>query len=117
MFDVGGGELILIVLAIIVLFGPKKIPEIAQMVGIGMRQFRAAQKEFTEQINTVKQEVNAQISDIDSSTKIDTNIKSETKPEENEKTEFSAPENSVKLPNNFKPITTNLHDDNGINLN
>jgi len=28
MFDIGGGELIVIILAVILLFGPKKIPEI-----------------------------------------------------------------------------------------
>ncbi len=48
MFDVGGGELLLIVVAILVLFGPKKIPEIASMIGQGMRKVRQAQDEFTQ---------------------------------------------------------------------
>ncbi len=64
MFDVGGGELILIVLAIIVLFGPKKIPEIAQMFGKGMQQFRKAQQELKDQISIVQTEVNRNINEI-----------------------------------------------------
>ncbi len=48
MFDVGGGELLLIVVAILVLFGPKKIPEVASMIGKGMRKVRQAQDEFTQ---------------------------------------------------------------------
>src|SRR5688500_16765405 len=51
MFDLGGGELLLIVLAVLVLFGPKKLPELAQSLGRGMREFKRAQREFTDQIN------------------------------------------------------------------
>lgn len=54
MFDVGGGELLLIILAIIVLFGPKKLPEIAQMVGKGMRQVKKAQAQFQSQITELQ---------------------------------------------------------------
>ena len=57
MFDVGGGELVLIVLAIILLFGPKKIPEMAQMIRKGMTQFYKAQNEIKEQINNIKSEI------------------------------------------------------------
>lgn len=58
MFDVGGPELILIVLAIIVLFGPKKMPEIAQMFAKGMRQVRKAQAQFQSQLNEIQSEIN-----------------------------------------------------------
>lgn len=57
MFDVGGGELMLILLAILLLFGPKKIPEFAQMVGKGLRQFRKAQEDLTQQIRDISAEV------------------------------------------------------------
>jgi|DewCreStandDraft_4_1066084.scaffolds.fasta_scaffold00054_59 TatA/E family protein of Tat protein translocase len=57
MFDVGGGELLLIVLAILLLFGPKKIPEIAKMFAKGMQQFRKAQSQFQSQINEIKNEI------------------------------------------------------------
>lgn len=52
MFDLGGGELLLILVAVLILFGPKKLPELAQGLGKGLRQFRQAQREFTDQINT-----------------------------------------------------------------
>jgi sec-independent protein translocase protein TatA len=53
MFDVGGGEILLIVLAILLLFGPRKIPEIASMVGNGMRKVRRAQDEFTSHLRDI----------------------------------------------------------------
>jgi len=57
MFDVGGGELILILLVILLLFGPKKIPEFAQQVGRGIRQFRRAQEDLTQQIRDISADV------------------------------------------------------------
>jgi len=56
MFDVGGGELLFILLAILLLFGPKKIPEVAQMIGKGIRQFRKAQEDLTQQIRDISTE-------------------------------------------------------------
>jgi sec-independent protein translocase protein TatA len=63
MFDVGGGELIVVLLFILLLFGPKKIPEFAQMVGKGLRKFRMAQEELTQQIRDISAE--AAINDDD----------------------------------------------------
>lgn len=57
MFDIGGGEFLFIVLAVIVLFGPKKIPEIAQMIGKGIRQFRQAQQDFTQHVRDISLDV------------------------------------------------------------
>ena len=57
MFDVGGGELILILLVILLLIGPKKIPEFAQQVGRGIRQFRKAQEDLTQQIRDISADV------------------------------------------------------------
>lgn len=63
MFDVGGGELVFIVLAILLLFGPKKIPEVAQMIGKGMREFRRAQDGLRAQIREVTAEIDDPFSD------------------------------------------------------
>jgi len=52
MFDIGSGELLLILIAVLVFFGPKKMPELARSVGRGMREFKRAQREFTDQINS-----------------------------------------------------------------
>jgi sec-independent protein translocase protein TatA len=64
MFDVGGGELLLIVLAVLLLFGPKKIPELMQALGKGMRQVRKAQAEFQSQINEIKTDIDKTVNII-----------------------------------------------------
>ncbi len=48
--NIGAGEIILIVLAILVLFGAKKIPELAQGIGKGMKEFKKALKDVEEDI-------------------------------------------------------------------
>lgn len=65
MFDIGGGELILIVLVVLILFGPKKIPEIAQMFGKGMSHVRKAQSQFRSQMNSIQNEMNSVVNDQD----------------------------------------------------
>ena len=42
MGDVGFGEILLIVFVIVIFFGAKKIPEIAQGLGKGIREFKKA---------------------------------------------------------------------------
>ena len=42
---IGAQELILILLVILLLFGAKKIPELAQVLGLGMSEFRKDMKE------------------------------------------------------------------------
>jgi len=50
MFGLGPWELLLIFLAILLLFGAKRLPEIAQGMGKGIREFRKAMKDTTEEI-------------------------------------------------------------------
>ena len=57
MFDVGGGELMLIVIAILLLFGPEKLPELARTFGKGMSHLRKAQTEFQRNVNAMADEV------------------------------------------------------------
>jgi sec-independent protein translocase protein TatA len=49
--NLGGGELFLILIIVLVLFGPKKIPEIAQGIGKGMREFKKALKDVEDDIS------------------------------------------------------------------
>lgn len=42
MFGLGSTELILIVLAIVLLFGAKKIPELMRGLGSGIKEFKKA---------------------------------------------------------------------------
>lgn len=57
MFDVGGGELLLIIIAVLLLFGPEKLPELARTFGKGMAQLRKAQTEFQRNVNAMTDEV------------------------------------------------------------
>ena len=50
MGHIGIPELILIVLAVIVLFGAKKLPEIGSALGKAIREFRKAGKEIEEEV-------------------------------------------------------------------
>ena len=52
----GFPELLLIGLVVLVLFGPKKIPEIAQGLGKGMNEFRKAMKEVQEKVEQAASE-------------------------------------------------------------
>ena len=52
MFEnIGGPELLLILLVIFVFFGAKKIPEIAKGLGQGIREFRKATRDIKEEVN------------------------------------------------------------------
>jgi TatA/E family protein of Tat protein translocase len=50
MGNLGAGEILLIVLVILILFGSKKIPELAQGIGKGMREFKKALNDVQEDI-------------------------------------------------------------------
>jgi TatA/E family protein of Tat protein translocase len=51
MFEnVGMGELLIILVVVLLLFGSKKIPEIAQGLGKGIREFKKSVKEVEDQI-------------------------------------------------------------------
>ena len=57
MFDIGGGELILILVVVLLLFGPKKIPEVMASVGKGIRQFKQAQNQLKEQLRDISADI------------------------------------------------------------
>jgi len=48
--NLGAGEILIIVLVILVLFGAKKIPELAQGIGKGMKEFKKALNDVQEDI-------------------------------------------------------------------
>jgi len=54
MFEnIGMGELLIILLVVLIFFGPKKIPEMAQGIGKGMREFKKAVKGVEDDLRTV----------------------------------------------------------------
>jgi sec-independent protein translocase protein TatA len=52
MGSLGPFELILIFLAVLLLFGAKRIPEIARGLGKGIKEFKTATKEITDEFKT-----------------------------------------------------------------
>jgi sec-independent protein translocase protein TatA len=54
MGSLGVTELMLILLVVLIFFGAKKIPELAQGLGKGIREFKKATKDIEEGIAEVK---------------------------------------------------------------
>jgi sec-independent protein translocase protein TatA len=62
LFDISGGEFLLIGVVILMLFGSKSIPELARGLGKGMREFRDATNQIKREISDsgekLKQDLN-----------------------------------------------------------
>lgn len=58
LFSIGGPEIILILFVILLLFGAKKIPELARGMGKGIREFKDATKEIKNEMDDAAEEVN-----------------------------------------------------------
>ena len=57
VLGLSGGELIIVLVAILVLFGAKKIPEFAKGLGQGIKEFKKASSEVTNEFqNAMNQE-------------------------------------------------------------
>lgn len=55
MGNLGATEILLIFLVIVIFFGAKKIPELAQGLGKGIREFKKATREIDDEVqNEVK---------------------------------------------------------------
>jgi len=50
VLGLSGGELILVLGAVLILFGAKKIPEFAKGLGQGMKEFKKASREVTDEL-------------------------------------------------------------------
>jgi sec-independent protein translocase protein TatA len=61
-FSLGGQEVILLVLAVLLLFGGKKIPELMRGIGRGIREFNDAR-------SSIKDEIEQGMKDKESSSK------------------------------------------------
>ncbi|HLP75338.1 MAG TPA: twin-arginine translocase TatA/TatE family subunit [Candidatus Paceibacterota bacterium] len=56
MFNLGGGEIILILALVLILFGAKKLPELAKGLGTGIKEFKKATREVTDEIQNAADE-------------------------------------------------------------
>lgn len=57
LMNLGGQEMIIIFVVILLLFGAKKIPELARGLGKSMGEFKKARDEFEREITKAEDEV------------------------------------------------------------
>jgi sec-independent protein translocase protein TatA len=79
LFSIAGSEIFFIILAIVLLFGSKKIPEIARGFGKGIREFKNATSDIQEEIRKTSREVTNH-ADPNKSNKKDPSEQSSSKP-------------------------------------
>lgn len=53
----GGQEIILVLVVVLLLFGAKKLPELARGMGKSFGEFKKAKTEFDDEINKISDEV------------------------------------------------------------
>ncbi len=52
----GGWEIVLILAVVLILFGAKKLPELAKGLGTGIKEFKKATREVTDEIHSAMDE-------------------------------------------------------------
>jgi len=50
IFDLGGGQILLILALILIFFGARRIPDLAKGLGQGIKEFKKATREVTDEI-------------------------------------------------------------------
>ena len=58
-FSLGGPEIFVVVFVILLLFGAKKIPDLARGMGKGIREFKDATKEIKKEVDDASKEIDA----------------------------------------------------------
>lgn len=69
MFNIGMGEMIIVAVVALFVFGPGKLPEVARAVGKGLREFRKAMQDVADDLNAeeireVKESIQKDIKDV-----------------------------------------------------
>ena len=55
--SLGPWEIALIFLFVIILFGGKKLPELARGLGLGLKEFKKAKREITDEVQNSAEDV------------------------------------------------------------
>lgn len=59
VFGIGGWEVVLILAVVLILFGAKKLPDLAKGLGTGIKEFKKATREVTDEIQNAGNETPA----------------------------------------------------------
>ncbi|MBC3536224.1 Sec-independent protein translocase protein TatB [Megasphaera hominis] len=105
MFNIGFGELVLILIIALVVFGPGKLPEISRALGKSVREFRQAADTFSKEMMSETEDTRQAVRTV-------TDTAAETKKEitvaaEETKQAFTEPLTQVK------PVKTAVTKENG----
>ncbi len=68
----GWSELLLILALALILFGPKRLPEIAEAMGKSIRKFKSATQNATDEVKREIDDVGREMKDLDKEIKNDT---------------------------------------------
>jgi sec-independent protein translocase protein TatA len=64
LFNLGGGEIVLILLLVLILFGSRKLPELGRGLRRGIFEFREASKQVTDEIDEAASEAGRSVGGI-----------------------------------------------------
>ena len=51
MLNIGGTEILVVMVLALLLLGPKRLPEVGEMLGRSLRKFRQATREIREEVD------------------------------------------------------------------
>jgi sec-independent protein translocase protein TatA len=57
LFDMGGGQIVLILALILIFFGARRIPELAKGLGQGIKEFKKATRDVTDELQNAANDV------------------------------------------------------------
>src|SRR5438552_975124 len=72
LFNFGGWEIILILAVVLILFGAKRLPELAKGLGTGIKEFKKATREVTEEVTNAMDDAPPPQNRLPSSTPVST---------------------------------------------
>ena len=60
----GPWEIALIILVVIILFGGKKLPELARGLGLGLKEFKKAKDDIKDEVKNVSDDIHSPEEDV-----------------------------------------------------
>jgi len=62
--SIGTNEIVLIMLIALLVFGPKKLPEIGRTLGSAMRELKKAARDFTSSMEQIDADIKSEVSSV-----------------------------------------------------